>query len=93
MRAYSDTWRIAARPRELNLEPMATRTQISATELLNGRIEELRSWLDTNAPHCRLEQKHLDEGTAERAYWHYGYLSALQDVLRIVFPEDDQPKM
>ena len=72
---------------------MATRTQISARELLKNRADELRSWLDANVPECREEQRHLNEGTAERAYWHYGYLSALQDVLRLVFPESDQPKM
>ena len=27
------------------------------------------------------EQKHLEEGTEERIYWHCGYLSALTDVL------------
>jgi hypothetical protein len=71
---------------------MATHTQIRANELIKSRADELRAWLDAHAPQCREEQKHLDEGTAERAYWHYGYLSALQDVLRTVFPEDDQPK-
>ena len=27
------------------------------------------------------EQRHLDEGSAERAYWHAGYAQALRDVL------------
>ena len=72
---------------------MATHTEIGASELLKNRADELRSWLDVNAPQCREEQRHLDEGTAERAYWHYGYLSALQDVLRLIFPDNDQPKM
>jgi hypothetical protein len=35
------------------------------------RMEELQEWLLFNAPECRAEQKHLDEGTAERAYWHF----------------------
>jgi hypothetical protein len=48
------------------------------------RIEELQEWLVANAPECRTEQKHLDEGTTERAYWHFGYLSALQDMLRLM---------
>jgi hypothetical protein len=46
-----------------------------------SRAEELTEWLRVNAPECSLEQKHLDEGTAERTYWHYGYLSALRDIL------------
>jgi hypothetical protein len=72
---------------------MVSKTQIGANELLKNRADELRSWLDENAPQCSEEQRHLDEGTAERAYWHYGYLSALQDVARLIFPDSDQPKM
>jgi hypothetical protein len=30
-----------------------------------------------------MEQKHLEEGNAERGYWALGYLSALLDVLRL----------
>jgi len=29
-------------------------------------------------------QKHLDKGSAERAYWHAGYASALADILRLI---------
>jgi hypothetical protein len=29
------------------------------------------------------EQRHLDPGTIERAYWHHGYLAALRDVLAL----------
>lgn len=28
-----------------------------------------------------LEQKHLDKGSIEEAYWNYGYYIALRDVL------------
>jgi hypothetical protein len=48
------------------------------------RAKGLRQWLRENAPSCIQEQKHLDEGSAERAYWHYGYLSALQDILKLM---------
>jgi hypothetical protein len=44
--------------------------------------EGLRDWLKENAPECCEEQRHLDAGTPERVYWHYGYLCALRDVLR-----------
>jgi hypothetical protein len=30
------------------------------------------------------DQHHLDEGSNERTYWHYGYASALKDVLAIL---------
>jgi hypothetical protein len=30
---------------------------------------------------CFAEQLHCEEGTRERAYWHYGYMVALRDVL------------
>jgi hypothetical protein len=30
------------------------------------------------------DQRHLDAGTDERAYWHHGYASALKDALRIL---------
>lgn len=29
------------------------------------------------------EQRHLDPGTVECAYWHHGYLMALRDVLNL----------
>lgn len=56
----------------------------SVSKLTRRKMEEVKEWVTLNAPECRIEQKHLDEGTAERAYWHHGYLSALQDVLRFI---------
>ncbi len=49
-------------------------------QLLEKRIKRLSAWLDRNAPYCTQEQAHLDEGSRERAYWHYGYVVALADV-------------
>lgn len=43
------------------------------------RMNLIRQWLDTYAAQWCSEQRHLDEGTAERAYWHMGYLAALAD--------------
>lgn len=52
------------------------------------RIEEreraLRGWITHNAPECFEEQKHLEEGSQERVYWHYGYMTALRDVVRLM---------
>jgi hypothetical protein len=49
-------------------------------QAIDERIDGLTDWLSTNCPRCMREQTHLDFGTRERAYWHYGYLVALRDV-------------
>ncbi len=46
------------------------------------RAANQAGWLANNAPEVMSEQKHLDEGSPERAYWHYGYMVALRDVLK-----------
>jgi len=48
------------------------------------RIEQVSEWLEGTAPLCASEQKHLEEGSQERAYWHYGYVVALREVLRLL---------
>lgn len=48
--------------------------------LIDMRADSLARWLEEHAPRCPSEQRHLDEGTQERAYWHYGYLMALRDM-------------
>ena len=58
--------------------------------LLRERLEGLSRWLAEHAPDCQRDQRHLDEGTTERAYWHYGYLVALADVVRLLHEADDQ---
>jgi hypothetical protein len=50
---------------------------------LRDKANALRDWLEQHCPRCGDEQAHLVQGTAERSYWHYGYLSALRDVLRL----------
>jgi hypothetical protein len=52
------------------------------------RSNDLSAWLKKNHPEVFTEQKHLDEGSVERAYWHYGYMVAIQDVLRLLSKED-----
>ena len=46
------------------------------------RADGIREWLKENAPEVVDEQKHLNDRSVERAYWHYGYMIALRDVLR-----------
>jgi hypothetical protein len=58
---------------------------ISSTRLLQvlrSRIATLTRWIDKHCPDCETQQAHLDEGTREQAYWNYGYLVALRDILK-----------
>jgi len=51
-------------------------------EALENRAKELKRWLDQNGHYCWNEQRHLNEGSSEQLYWHFGYFSAIQDVLK-----------
>jgi hypothetical protein len=51
---------------------------------IDRRIRDLTTWLEENDPNCGTEQKHLSEGSQERVYWHYGYMVALRDALRLL---------
>ena len=53
-------------------------------EAIDEKIAGLTRWLSENAPYCESAQKHLDQGTPEQAYWHYGYLCALRDVVSVI---------
>jgi hypothetical protein len=63
--------------------------------LIAERIEGLKTWLAEHCHQCEDEQRHLDEGTPERAYWHLGYLCALRDVVKLLhldLPEGVAPR-
>lgn len=45
------------------------------------KAEETGKWVAKHASYCGTDKRHLDEGSAERAYWHCGYLAALTDIL------------
>jgi hypothetical protein len=51
---------------------------------LRDRASELAKWLADHGSDCQETQAHLDAGSIERIYWHYGYLVALRDVLRLI---------
>ena len=51
---------------------------------IQNRAEQIDLWLKENCPECKHEQGHLVENTPERIYWHYGYMVALRDVLRLL---------
>lgn len=65
--------------------------------LLQRRRDDIRSWLDDEAPYTAFEQKHLDADTPERAYWHHGYQAALADILEMlrnadqIYDSEDMP--
>ena len=52
--------------------------------LLRQRRDLICQWLDEEAPYTETDQLHLDAGTSERAYWHYGYQAALADAIRML---------
>lgn len=55
-----------------------------AADLIERRIKGISQWLSENFPECTSEQSHLDEGSRERQYWHYGYLVALKDIRKLL---------
>ena len=55
--------------------------------VVEERARGLADWLKKNGAGCSREQRHLEDGTIERVYWHYGYMVALRDVLRFLTGE------
>lgn len=53
---------------------------------VGNRLAAIHAWLDDNAPYARFDQRHLDPGTPEQAYWHLGYVAALEDLRVILQP-------
>jgi len=51
-------------------------------EEIKNRIQGLDAWVSEQG--VKEEQAHLNKDTKERAYWHYGYLVALKDVLALL---------
>lgn len=57
-----------------------------AVDAIRERMAALKPQVPSS---CWVLQHHLDEGTPERAYWHYGYYVALVDVLQILRLSDE----
>jgi hypothetical protein len=60
---------------------------MSAEERLAIIVERrdlIREWLEEQPRHPRAEQKHLEPGSSEQTYWHHGYQSALDDMIRLL---------
>jgi hypothetical protein len=60
------------------------KSEFSISLKFRKRAEGIKVMLKEKYPKIPVEQKHLDEESAERGYWHYGYLSALEDALRLM---------
>ena len=56
-------------------------------EIIKDRADGLKKALKKDNPELSIEQAHLIKGTPERSYWHYGYMVALYDVLRLLDKE------
>jgi hypothetical protein len=54
--------------------------------ILAKRRDNIREWLERQDEETDLEQKHLDSGSSEQAYWHHGYQTALDDILKLFNP-------
>jgi hypothetical protein len=57
---------------------------------IKQRADDTYVWLQENHPECQKEQAHLDKGTPERAYWHFGYYMALRDILALMNQQLEQ---
>lgn len=62
----------------------------SKAALLRQRRDNIREWLDEEAPYAEVDQRHLDAHTPERAYWHHGYQAALTDILAMLALEGEK---
>ncbi len=62
----------------------------ASVKAIAARAASLTDWLAQNAPACETSQKHLEPGTVEQTYWHYGYLCASRDVLALIDKESSE---
>ena len=60
-----------------------------AINVMKHRLSSHKQWLLDDHPEVFEEQKHTDEGTPERAYWHAGYCAALVDALGWLDPTEE----
>lgn len=55
---------------------------------LTSRARNIRNWLlENDHGACLKQHLHLNEGSAERIYWHSGYMTALCDILQFLTGE------
>ena len=64
--------------------------QKASVSMLRQRRDNIREWLDEEAPYTDVDQRHLDAHTPERAYWHHGYQAALTDIMAMLALEGER---
>lgn len=64
--------------------------QQTKVAMLRQRRDNIREWLDEEAPYTEVDQRHLDAHTPERAYWHHGYQAALTDIMAMLALEGEK---
>ena len=64
----------------------------SLIERLRARRDATLEGLKEENEESLLENKYLDAGTPERAYWHHGYAVALTDVIRLLEKSENSAK-
>jgi hypothetical protein len=64
--------------------------QKASVTMLRQRRDNIREWLEEEAPYTDVDQRHLDAHTPERAYWHHGYQAALSDIMAMLALEDEK---
>ena len=51
---------------------------------IDKRLSTIKAWLAENAPYVTEDQKHLNAGSEQQAYWQYGYAAALADIKKLL---------
>lgn len=64
--------------------------QKANVSMLRQRRDNIREWLEEEAPYTDVDQRHLDAHTPERAYWHHGYQAALSDIMAMLALEGER---
>jgi N-methylhydantoinase A/oxoprolinase/acetone carboxylase beta subunit len=62
----------------------------AVTKMLASRSKRMADALERDCRDQLSKQKHLDEGSSARAYWHAGYVAALRDALRMIERREDE---
>ena len=62
--------------------------QTETMQALKKRMTGQKEWLHQDHIEVFQDQKHLDGGSIERAYWHYGYMVALGDIIALLEREN-----
>jgi hypothetical protein len=65
-------------------------TNATAIETMERRATAQHAHISDRWPYVMADQHHLQPDTAERAYWHYGYMTALRDAVRMMPRADAQ---